>query len=250
MPEAGDRAALRAEIAARAAQPVPSLRPAALVADGPLRPLPGDLLAVLEARTRAGYGSPSEIRSGLRSRHDPLRLDRRQQRQLTEASTWQSRQTWPAPLLGSPERALVTLAVEVVGEIAASPVWRSGYLDGHRLELDLAAELDDIDAQALQVAQLSATGAAAADAGAGLDSCLDRVLALRAYAQGLAALGARIAAADAEIHAAPAIGELRGRDEGGSGSLEQLARLTGELGVLGSAVEQTAAEVRSERRDP
>ena len=76
---------------------------------------------------------------------------------------------------------------------------------------------------------------------------MDRVLALRRYAGGLAELTDRIAATDAQIHAAPAIGELRGDVDQGRYAVQGLQRLTDELAVISASVEATAAELKKER---
>lgn len=291
-----ERAALRAELATRAA---PSLRPASLVSADPLRPLPGALLAKLEVRARAGYdpGGPDHPRReraqqtvlvpvliaavlaaftviGFVTGHDglaigaavlagadllfaaaawrwiqadPLRVQPAERHALTAAGYWQSSQPWTGTLAAGPERALVSVAVETVATIASNPAWRSGYLDGHRLVFDLAAELDAIDAQAFEIARARASGGAEADVSAGLDSALDRVLALRRYAAALAELTSRIATTGVQLHAAPAIGELRGDRDQSQYAVDGIERLTDELGVISASVEATAAELRKER---
>ncbi|MDP9093532.1 MAG: hypothetical protein M3N95_11525 [Actinomycetota bacterium] len=178
---------------------------------------------------------------------DPLRIRPAERHALTAAGWWQSRQAWTGTQATGPERALLSLAVEVVAEIASSPAWRSGYLDAHRLVFDLAAELDAVDAQAFGVAQARTAGRTRPDADAAFESCVDRILALRRYANRLAELTERITAADTEIHAAPAIGELRGDVEQGRYAVQGIARLTEELGVISASVEATAAELRRER---
>lgn len=178
---------------------------------------------------------------------DPLRIRAAERHALSAAGWWQSRQAWTGALATGPERALLGVALEVAVEIASSPAWRSGYLDGHRLVFDLAAELDAVDAQAFAVARARAAGGSEPDVDAAFDGCLDRVLALRRYANGLAELTKRIAAADTEIHAAPAVGALRGDVEQGRYAVQGIQRLTDELGVISASVEATAAELRKER---
>jgi hypothetical protein len=291
-----ERAALRAELATRAA---PSLRPASLVSADPLRPLPGALLAKLEVRARAGYdpAGPDHPRReraqqivlvpllitvvlavlmiiGFATGHDglaiaaavlagadlvlagsawrwiqadPLRVQPAERHALTAAGYWQSSQPWTGALAAGSERALVGVAVETVATISSNPAWRSGYLDGHRLVFDLAAELDAVDAQAFEVARARAGGGAEADVQASFDSALDRVVALRRYAGGLAELTSQIATTGAQLHAAPAIGALRGDRDQSQYAVDGIARLTDELGVISASVEATAAEVRKER---
>jgi hypothetical protein len=180
-------------------------------------------------------------------RSDPLRIQPDERRALTAAGYWQSRQPWTAALNTGPERALLSVAVETVAQIASSPAWRSGYLDDHRLVLDLADELDGIDAQLVQIAQARLADGAEADRQRALDSALDRVLALRGYAAGLAALTGRIVVADRELDAAPAIGELRGSVDRGAYAIDGVRRLTDELAVITASVDATAAELRQER---
>ncbi len=115
---------------------------------------------------------------------DPLRIGREERRALTAAGFWQSHQPWTAALNAGAERALLGVAVQTAAEIAGSPAWRSGYLDGHRLQLDLADELDAIDEQTFWIAQARHSGGPDADVRAGFDGAVDRVLALREYAAG------------------------------------------------------------------
>jgi hypothetical protein len=196
---------------------------------------------VLAVGLIGGIGSRVWVQS------DPLRVRSDERRVVTAAASWESRQPWTGALTAGPERALVGVAVDLAGQIASSPAWRSGYLDGHRMMLDLGAELDAVDAQAFQIAQARAGGGAQADVDAAFDGLLDRVLALRRYADGLTALGARITSANAELGAAGAIGQLRGGVDQGQYSIGDLGRLTYELGVIGASVDSTVAQVRSDR---
>lgn len=92
------------------------------------------------------------------------------------ALSWESSQPWPVSLAQSAERRLVFVAVDVVARIAQSPAWASP-------SLDLAAELDEIDAQAYRLAQ--AEGEVHRQ---GWDALVDRVSALSDYADRLAVL--------------------------------------------------------------
>jgi len=120
-----------------------------------------------------------------------LRLSRRS---LVAAPTggvaWQSAQQWLGPLAQSRERRLVFVAMDTVARIAGTDAWSSPDLDEHRIRLDLLAELDDIDAQAHRLAELrEQAGDHPADVlTQGWDALVDRVSALSAYADRLAAL--------------------------------------------------------------
>jgi hypothetical protein len=176
------------------------------------------------------------------TRADPLRITTDEGHLLDRARSWQSQQPWTGALNTGPERALLGVAVDEVGRIAINPAWTSGYLDEHRLAFDLAAELDGLDAQLYQVASSRVAGGA--DVSAALDAGLDRVVALRRYDAGLATLTAHIVAADTQLHAGPAIGELRGSVDVARFAVEGVQRLTDELGVITASVDQTAADLR------
>lgn len=104
------------------------------------------------------------------------RLARRSAIGAAPALSWESAQPWPVALAQSPERRLVFVAVDVVARIAESPAWASP-------SLDLAAELDEIDAQAYRLAQ--SEGELHRQ---GWDALVDRVSALSDYADRLATL--------------------------------------------------------------
>jgi hypothetical protein len=122
------------------------------------------------------------------------RLSRRSLSRKEISASWQSRQSWLGPLAQSRERRLVFVAVDTVARIARSDAWASDYTDDHRIRLDLATELDEIDDQAYQLAALrhrlgeqpDEQHAAALDQS--WDAIVDRVSALSAYADRLAAL--------------------------------------------------------------
>lgn len=112
---------------------------------------------------------------------------------------WRSRQQWLGPFVQSPERALLFTAVEVVGRIVGSAAWASPYLDDHRVRLDPALELDEIDDQALRLARLRHELGQPEPLPHGWPALVDRVAALHLYANRLLALEselARQAAAD------------------------------------------------------
>jgi hypothetical protein len=110
---------------------------------------------------------------------------------------WQSTQQWLGPLAQTRERRLVFVAMDTVARIAGSEAWSSPDLDEHRIRLNLLAELDDIDAQAYRLAELgSHSGNQHAEVvDQGWDALVDRVSALSAYADRLAALETEPAAA-------------------------------------------------------
>jgi hypothetical protein len=108
--------------------------------------------------------------------------------------SWQSAQPWLGPLAQSPERRLTFVAVDIVAGITHSQTWASDYLDDHRIRLDLATELDEIDEQAYQLASLRhQLGDRPPDHHADVlnqswNTLVDRVTALRVYADRLRAL--------------------------------------------------------------
>ena len=57
---------------------------------------------------------------------DPLRLGPAENRAITAARHWQSRQDWTGPLAGGEERGVVIAAVDAAERIARTPAWRSG----------------------------------------------------------------------------------------------------------------------------
>jgi hypothetical protein len=124
------------------------------------------------------------------------RLSRRSLSRKEISASWQSRQSWLGPLAQSQERRLVFVAVDTVARIAHSDAWASDYTDDHRIRLDLVTELDEIDDQAYQLAALrhrlgeqpDEQHAAAVDQS--WNALVDRVSALSAYADRLAALAA------------------------------------------------------------
>jgi hypothetical protein len=116
---------------------------------------------------------------------DRLRLGQDDRRALQEARTWQSRQSWIGPAAESRERRLVFVAVDIVAGIVGSEAWASRYLDEHRIRLDLASELDEIDEQAHRLARVRAESPGAEAVSQGWDAVVDRVAALSLYAERL-----------------------------------------------------------------
>lgn len=80
------------------------------------------------------------------------RLSPAELKAIRVASRWRSQQDWTGPIAHTRERALVVAAIRAVERIIASPAWRSGRLDEHRVRIDVAIELDQVDAQAFRVA--------------------------------------------------------------------------------------------------
>ncbi|HWC81574.1 MAG TPA: hypothetical protein VG756_16610 [Pseudonocardiaceae bacterium] len=131
---------------------------------------------------------------------DPLRLSTADRRSLAAARYWQSRQGWIGPLSGTRERRLALVARDLVERIATSPAWTSGELDGHRVQLDLIAELDQIDEQAYQLAHLRSTLPDGPHTALeqGWAALVDRVAALLVYAGRLGVFERELAAHQAE----------------------------------------------------
>ncbi|MBO0840822.1 MAG: hypothetical protein J2O49_08390, partial [Sciscionella sp.] len=111
--------------------------------------LPGALalvppvLAVLLGGALAGYAAV-----------DPLRLAAGQRRELDASRRWTSTQPWIGPHADSRERRLVLVATSIADRVVRSPMWASVDLADHRVRLDLAAELDEIDRRAYQLAEV------------------------------------------------------------------------------------------------
>jgi hypothetical protein len=144
------------------------------------------------------------------------RLSRRSLSRKEISASWQSRQSWLGPLAQSQERRLVFVAVDTVARIAHSDAWASDYTDDHRIRLDLITELDEIDEQAYQLAELRQRlgeqpdehHAAAVDQS--WNALVDRVTALSAYADRLAALASeRAVRADDDAAARLIAGTVR-----------------------------------------
>ena len=86
---------------------------------------------------------------------DRLRMASSERRELVADRSWQSGQPWIGPLTQTPERRLVAQAQDAVSRLVGAPAWTSPTFDGHRLRLDLKAELDEIDGQAYRLAATS-----------------------------------------------------------------------------------------------
>jgi hypothetical protein len=122
---------------------------------------------------------------------DPLRLNTRERKELAGSRTWESHEVWTTASSG-PERALVNLAIAAAQRIATSPAWRSPYLDEHRIRLALNFELDEIDAQARQIAVARSARPGDPVAEQAWSASVDRVAALRRYAEQLEVLSSQL----------------------------------------------------------
>jgi hypothetical protein len=237
-----DAARVRVLAAVGAAAASATLRPPALLAVRPLRPLAPVLAAKLVDRSSA-VDDPAGVNRRRRRlfARDPLRLSRAERDAVRHSRSWESRQPWIGELSACRERVLVAVAVDTVARICATAAWASPHLDGHHGRLDLAAELDQVDAQACA---LAVARRPAADVEPGWSAIVDRVAALDRYATNLAALDRHLAALDAAAHADGQNAELSlgaARDAHASDVISGLAE---ELGSLSAAV----AEVEHVRR--
>jgi hypothetical protein len=162
-------------------------------------------------------GIGATIPLSLYANRDPLRLTHEERHALHQTKRWQSRQNWIGPMSGSVERRLVIVARDVVERIVSSPAWSSGQLAEHRTRLNLGAELDQIDEQAIGLAilraQLAGGVAVPGDQRAvaveqGWQRLVDRVAGLAVYADRLADVQQRLARQAAEYEAAYADGTV------------------------------------------
>ncbi|HEY4456853.1 MAG TPA: hypothetical protein VGN81_21250 [Pseudonocardiaceae bacterium] len=162
-------------------------------------------------------GIGAAIPLSLYANRDPLRLTHEERHALHQTKRWQSRQNWIGPMSGSVERRLVIVARDVVERIVSSPAWSSGQLAEHRTRLNLGAELDQIDEQAIGLAilraQLAGGVAVPGDQRAvaveqGWQRLVDRVAGLAVYADRLADVQQRLARQAAEYEAAYADGTV------------------------------------------
>lgn len=192
-------------------------------------------------------GIGAAIPISLYANRDPLRLTHEERHALHQTKRWQSRQNWIGPLSGSIERRLVIVARDVVERIVSSPAWISGQLAEHRTRLNLGAELDQIDEQAIGLAILRAQIAAgvqvAGDQRAvaieqGWHRLVDRVAGLAVYADRLIGVQQRLARQAAEYEATYAEGTVAKlvagavRDELAADTLRSLSDELNERNVL------------------
>jgi hypothetical protein len=192
-------------------------------------------------------GIGAAIPISLYANRDPLRLTHEERHALHQTKRWQSRQNWIGPLSGSIERRLVIVARDVVERIVSSPAWVSGQLAEHRTRLNLGAELDQIDEQAIGLAllraQLTSGVQVPGDQRAvaveqGWQRLVDRVAGLAVYADRLAGVQQRLARQAAEYEASYADGTVARlvagavRDELATDTLRSLSDELSERNVL------------------
>jgi hypothetical protein len=135
---------------------------------------------------------------------------------------WRSQPGWLGPLAQTEERALVFVAVDVVRRVATSPAWLS--LDDHRIRLDPANELAEIDLRAYELAVLRRQLGDRRDAvlGDSWTALVDRVAALAIYAERLRELETEPEAELADEHVARLMAGAAG-DELAAGRVHDLA---------------------------
>ncbi len=109
---------------------------------------------------------------------DPLRLTADEQRRVAAAGSWRSRHDWSGPLAGGAERGIVLAACDAARRITRTPHWRAGQIGDRHVHLDLARELDAVDAEAHRIG----TAGHGVPDGPAWAALLDRVAALTAYA--------------------------------------------------------------------
>ena len=183
-------------------------------------------------------GIGAAIPISLYANRDPLRLTHEDRHALHQTTRWQSRQNWIGPLSGSVERRLVIVARDLVERIVSSPAWASGHLAAHRTQLNLGAELDQIDEQAFGLATLRAQLAGgvriegdqrAVAVEQGWQRLVERVAGLAVYAQRLDGVQHRLAREAAEYESTYADGTVArlvagsARDELAADSLRSLS---------------------------
>jgi hypothetical protein len=141
---------------------------------------------------------------------DRLRMATSERRELMADRSWHSEQPWIGALTQTPERRLVAQAQDAVARLVGAPAWSSPAFDGHRVRLDLKAELEEIDGQAYQLAASDpardANGAPAPEPTppaviahrSARDALGRRVGALSAYADAVSALSPEPPASESE----------------------------------------------------
>jgi hypothetical protein len=135
---------------------------------------------------------------------------------------WRSQPGWLGPLAQTEERALVFVAVDVVRRVATSPAWQS--LDDHRVRLDPANELAEIDRRAYELAVLRRQLGDRRDTvlEGSWTALVDRVAALAIYAERLRELETEPAAELADEHVTRLMAGAAG-DELAAGHVRDLA---------------------------
>lgn len=127
-------------------------------------------------------------------RGDPLRLTARDRLGVVNAGRWSSDQRWAGPIASTRECALVVAAARAGQRIVGSTSWTSGQLANSGVQLALAAELDQLDAEAFAIASrryrdfpggLPGTPVASSELDRAWDKLVTRVAALTGYADTL-----------------------------------------------------------------
>lgn len=155
-------------------------------------------------------------------RTDPLRLSAADLRAYDASTSWHSEQPWDTRNSTGPQRHLVAAACEAVGRIISSHSWATPALDEHRLRLDLAAELTDIDRRAYLLTETTLPPA--------LEALEARVAALVCYADEIRETDRKLAPPPADPQIELYAGAVRD-----AYATDQLAELTEELRGLASA---------------
>lgn len=124
---------------------------------------------------------------------DPLRLSADDRAALAATCRWASSQPWEKDLAESKERGLLEAVVRAAERAASSAAWQSTSLDSAGVRINLAAELDRVDAAAFALARARARSDGAEQmpggeaSGQSWTALLDRAALLSCYAERLAA---------------------------------------------------------------
>jgi hypothetical protein len=155
-------------------------------------------------------------------RSDPLRLSGGERRAYDASTSWRSEQPWDSRNSAGPQRRLVATACDAVARIVSSHSWATPALDEHRLRLDLAAELADIDRRAFLLTETTLPPA--------LEALEARVAALTCYADEIEEADRKLATPPTDPEAELFAGAVRD-----AYAADQLAELTEELRGLTKA---------------
>ena len=136
---------------------------------------------------------------------DDLRLTALERVAIARAGRWTSSQKWVGPIASTPECALIVAAAQAAQRIVSSAPWQSGELARSGVPLAVGPELDQVDANAFELASHRYPTFPGGLPGAPLhtpelddawEKTLTRVAALTAYAD---TLDGRLAAEDAAL---------------------------------------------------
>jgi hypothetical protein len=198
-----------------------------------------------------------KLPAALRTSQHPLALSRDDRYRLLMTQHWESKQAWIGHGNG-PERRLVAVACDTIKRIAESRAWSSGYLDDHRIRLDMIGELNEIDAQAFRIAVTrSQLGPARPEDEPQLaqpwNALLDRVAALRLYAIQMGALDGQLgllAARDRSLEASGSVAELEAGSVRSDFVTGDLRGMIDELRLLGESLDEAETEHRGLDQPP